>query len=111
MLIIGVAGGILILLQLRGKRITVDTDKKIIKSFLSKVAIEHLTEVIVKKIKVNQRVNSRVSSSNVSMYFYKAYLKDGEQKHLISSNRKEKRDLEKLQAIANDLNIDFTKNY
>ena len=110
-LIIGLFGAGMIWLQLRGKRITVDTTKKVIKSGGKTHAIKSPHRIFMKEVKMSQTVNARVNSTNVRMYFYKAYLHDGKETILLSSNRKEDRDLEKLQAIALDLNIPLEKTY
>ncbi len=104
-------GTLLIWIQIRGKRITVDTSARVIKSGGELVSINNPSSLFLKEVKVSQTVNSRVNSSNVKMYFYKAYIQDGEESHLISCNGDDKRDMESLKKIANDLQIPFEKNY
>ena len=88
-----------------------DTAAKTIKNGSLAHSIKQPTKVFMNKQRYSQNVNSRVSSTNVKSYFYKAYLEDGEEKVLLSSNKSEERDLQKLQAIAMDLNIPFERNY
>ena len=106
-----IIGAILIWIQLRGKRIYVNTKTKIVKSQGETFKISDPLMIFMREIRVSQNVNSRVSTTNVKMYFYKGYLQDGESKILISCNRNEKRDMEKLKQIASDLNIPFQLNY
>ena len=108
-LIFTMIGGLLIWWQLRGKRVIIDVSKRTIKKGLKTISIESPLQIIFKETSISQRVNSRVSSTTVQNYFYKAFLEMGEQKILISSNRKESRDFEKLKLIASDLGIDFVK--
>lgn len=110
-LIIGAIGGLVIYWQNRGKRIIVDTNEQFIKSGFSKEQIKDPQRIYINKVRISQNVNSHVSSANVKFYFYKAFLQDGEEKHLISCNRKEERDMERLKAIAKDLKIDLELNY
>ncbi|MEP1032901.1 hypothetical protein [Ekhidna sp.] len=109
--ILMVFGAGLIWCQLRGKSITVDTKEKIIKSGNDIKAIKSPTMVYINEVQVSQNVNSRVQSANVKMYFYKAYIQDGEESHLISCNRNDTRDMEALENIAKDLQIPFEMNY
>lgn len=104
-------GVLLVWLQLRGKRITVDTSAKVVKSGGEIARINNPSLVFMKEVKISQRVNSRGSSTNVKMYFYKGYIQDGEESHLISCNRNDKRDMEALKQIAQDLSVPFEKNY
>ena len=104
-------GVLLVWWQQRGGRISVDTAAKTIKNGSLAHSIKQPTKVFMNKQRYSQNVNSRVSSTNVKSYFYKAYLEDGEEKVLLSSNKSEERDLQKLQAIAMDLNIPFERNY
>lgn len=110
-MIVALFGTSMIWLQLRGKRIAVDTDQKIIKSAGKTHKIENPEKIILNEVKMSQTVNARVNSTNVKMYFYKAYLLDGDEKILLSSNRKEDRDIAKLKAIADDLCVELVKNY
>ena len=110
-LIVTALGAGMIWLQLRGKRINVDTAQKTIKSGSKTHAITSPTQIFINEVRVSQNVNSRVQSSNVKMYFYKAYLQDEDEKILLSSNRKEERDLSKLKSIADDLRVELVKNY
>ena len=111
MLIVTVFGAGMIWLQLKGKRIHVDTDAKTVKSDEGVHTIQHPTQIFMNEVTLAQRVNSRVNSANVRTRFYKAYLQDGEEKILLSSNRREERDWKKLEAIATDLKIDLVKHY
>jgi len=110
-LIFTLIGAGMIWLQLRGKRIYVDTSAKTIKSAGKIRDIKNPSQVFMNEVKLSQRVNSRAQSTNVNMYYYKAYLQDGEEKVLLSSNRKESRDMEKLTAIAKDLGVEFHQNF
>ncbi len=104
-------GFLLIWIQLRGKRITVDTNEKFVKSEGEKIGLSSPSMVYMNEVRVSQNVNSRGSTANVKMYFYKAYIQDGEQNILISCNRSDKRDMEVIQKIAKDLQVPFRKNY
>ncbi|WP_436515459.1 hypothetical protein [Ekhidna sp. To15] len=104
-------GAGLIWLQLRGKRIMVDTTSRTVKSGREITSIDNPSQVFMKEVRVSQTVNSRGSSANVKMYFYKAYIQDGDNNILISCNRNDQRDMEALKRIANDLKIPFEKNY
>lgn len=108
-LIVALFGVGLIWLQLRGKRIIVDTGERIIKAGGKTHKIKNPKKIYLKEVKMSQTVNARVSSSNVKTYFYKAYLLDGEDKILLSSNRKEERDMAKLKAIADELRVELEK--
>ena len=110
-LIFGLLGGMLIWIQLRGKRIVVDTIAKTVKSSNKTHNIQNPIEVYVTEAKVSQTVNSRSQSSNVRTFFYKAYLLNAEDRILLSSNRNEQRDLAKLDAIAKELGVELVKNY
>ncbi|MEM0938965.1 MAG: hypothetical protein AAF600_07965 [Bacteroidota bacterium] len=88
-----------------------DTSEKIVKSGSKTYNIIKPIQIYMNKVKMSQNVNSRVSSSNIKAYFYKAYLLDGGEKILLSSNRKEDRDLEKLVSITKEFGISFIKNY
>lgn len=110
-LLMTLIGAGLIWLQLRGRRIVVDTANKTVLSDGLTHSIKSADKLYINEVKVRQRVNSRAQSANISTYFYKAYMMIGEEKILISSNRKEGRDMKKLQAIAKDLNIALIKNY
>ncbi len=110
-LIFIVVGTNLIILQLRGKRIVVDTDAKTVKSGKETFDVSNTSLIFMNEVGVSQRVNSRASSANVKMYFYKAYIQSGDEKILISCNRSEKRDLESIQKIAEALQVPFQKNY
>ncbi|WP_421764544.1 hypothetical protein [Ekhidna sp.] len=104
-------GAGLIWLQLRGKRIIVDTKNKLVKSGKSIHQLKNPTMVFINEVKLSQTVNSRVSSSHVKMYFYKAYIQDGENCILISCNRNDQRDMKTLKQIASDLRVPFEQNY
>ena len=110
-LIFGVFGAAMIWLQLKGKIVSVDTSKKIIKSGGKTHQILSPVQLYMNEVKVSQNVNSRAQTANIKTFFYKAYLQDGNESILLSSNRKETRDLERLKAIAKDLNIEFSQNY
>ena len=110
-LIFGLLGGLLIWIQLRGKRIVVDTIAKTVKSSNKTHNIQNPIEVYINEVKVSQTVNSRSQSSNVRIFFYKAYILDGKNRILLSSNRNEQRDLAKLGAIAKELGVELVKNY
>lgn len=110
-LLMTLIGAGLIWLQLRGKRIVVNTANKTVLSDGKIHSIEGVDKLYMNEVKVRQRVNSRAQSANISTYFYKAYIMVGEEKILISSNRKENRDMKKLEAIAKNLNITLIKNY
>ncbi|MEM7549510.1 MAG: hypothetical protein AAF363_07545 [Bacteroidota bacterium] len=110
-LIFAVVGGALIWLQLHGKRTIVDTSEKIVKSGSKVHRVTNPSLIFMNEVRVAQNVNSRVSTTSVQSYFYKAYLHEGEEKILLSSNRKEDRDLETLKSISKDLGIPFVKNY
>ncbi len=104
-------GILMIWLQLRGKRITIDTENRFVKSGRTSVKIVNPSMVFINEVRVSQNVNSRVNSANVKMYFYKAFIQDGENKILISCNRNENRDIEAIKKISEDLGIPFQKNY
>ncbi|MEM6737587.1 MAG: hypothetical protein AAF620_16110 [Bacteroidota bacterium] len=104
-------GAVLIWWQIRGKRIKVDTSEKTVKSGSKTYNIIEPIQIYMNKVMMSQNVNSRVSSSNIKAYFYKAYLLDRGAKILLSSNRKEDRDLEKLVSITQEFGITFIKNY
>lgn len=104
-------GALLIWLQLRGKRITVDTEARVVKSGSEVISIKNPSQVFINEVRMSQTVNSRGSSTNVKMYFYKAYIQDGDNSILISCNRNDERDMEALKKIAKDLQIPFEKNY
>jgi len=104
-------GVLLILLQLRGKRVTVDTQNKTIKKGLKTIALNAPNRLFVNKVNLTQRVNSRASSTQAQHLFYKAFLQDGDEKIQISSNRKEERDMKTLKGIADELGIEFVLNY
>lgn len=106
-----VIGALLVLLQLRGKRITVDTEKKSVIAGNETIKLINPTMVFMNEVKMSQTVSSRGSTTNVKMYFYKAFIHDGEYTIMISCNRSESRDLEKLEQIAKDLNVPFQKNF
>ena len=110
-LLLTLIGAIMILWQSRGKRIVVDTDKRIIKRFFKTSSIKNPSQVFIIRVRVSQNVNSRVSTTNVKTNFYKGYLMDGKDEIEISSNRKEMRDMDKLKAIASELGVPFTQNY
>lgn len=89
----------------------VDTDNRVVKNGKKSHQLTNPIHVIVNRVRMAQTVNSRVSSSNVSMFFYKGYIQDGEEKILISSNRSEKRDMQKLIDLAQALDVDLILNY
>lgn len=104
-------GGLLVWLQLRGKRITVDTQSKTIKAGGKTIKLKKPTALVMREVNMSQTVNSIVNSANVKMHFYKACLLDEQKEHWISCNRKETRDLANLKRIAEELNIPFQQNY
>ena len=104
-------GFLLVWFQYRGKTITVDTEAKNVKSGGNSIEISNPSMVYMNEVKVSQNVNSRGSSANVKMYFYKAYIQDGENSILISCNRNDQRDIKAIAAIANDLGVPFKQNY
>ena len=114
-----IPGGIILILigaffiwfQLRGKRIKVNTKELNVKSGRELIKLQNPEMVYINEVRMGQRVNSRVNSASVKMHFYKGYIKDGEKIILISSNRKETRDWDKLKAIASDLGVEFIRNY
>lgn len=110
LILIAIGAG-LVWVQLRGKRIIVDTDAKTVKAGKETFDISNASSVFMNEVGVSQRVNSRVSSANVKMYFYKAFIQNGDEKVLISCNRNDKRDMESIQKIAEALQVPFTKNY
>lgn len=110
-LVLGAVGGLLIWWQLRGKRVTVDTGSKTIKAGLKTIALNGPRQVLLKKIKVSQNLNSRGSTANVKSEFYVAFILDGDDRHQISSNRKPERDMDKLKQIADDLKVELVVNY
>lgn len=110
-IILIVIGAFLIWIQLRGKRITVDTNAKEVISGKEKTPIIHPSLVYMNEVRVSQNVNSRGSSANVKMYFYKAYIQDGENAILVSCNRNDQRDMNALKKIATDLQVPFQLNY
>lgn len=110
-LIVTVFGAGIIWLQLRGKRISLNTTQRTVRSEGKMHKIKKPERIFMNKVVLSQTVNARVNSTNVRMYFYKAYLLDGEEKILISSNRKEERDMAKLKAIADELRVELVKNY
>ncbi len=110
-LIVTIFGTILVLLQLRGKRIAVDTEEKTITSSGNTHIIKSPNQIFINRVKVSQNVNSRAQSANVKTYFYKGFLQDGDEKVLLSSNRSEDRDMAKLKAIADEFRIELVKNY
>jgi len=110
-ILFGIVGLAMIWLQLKGKRVQVDTETRIIHFSGEKYKMDTPEKIFMNRIRISQNVNSRAQSTNVKTYFYKAYLQDGDEKILLSSNKAEGRDLEKLKAIARDLGIDFTLNY
>ena len=110
-LLIGLSGAGLIWFQLRGKRVSVDTSEKIVKSGGKIIQLTAPVKMYMNEVKVSQRVNARVNSADFKSYFYKAYLQQGDEKILLSSNRKPGRDMEKLKQIAQDLSIDFQVNF
>lgn len=106
-----ILGVLLIWLQNRGRRITVNTNNKTVRVGGKISEITNPTGVYINEVKVSQNVYSRVSSANVRMYFYKGYIQDGENRILISCNRNDERDLEAMRAIAKDLGVPFEKTY
>lgn len=104
-------GAFLIYIQLRGKRIKVDTDAKTVVSQGETTQLSTPSMLFIKEVRVSQNINSRVNSTNVKMYFYKAFIQDGDNFILISCNRNDNRDLDALKNIAKDLNIPFQQNY
>ncbi|MEO9871932.1 hypothetical protein [Ekhidna sp.] len=104
-------GSFLVWFQLRGKRITVDTGNKLVKSGKDIIQLVEPSIVFMNEVRVSQTVNSRGSSTNVKMYFYKAYIQDGDNRALISCNRNDQRDMEAIKKIAEDLNVPFQQNY
>lgn len=104
-------GILMILWQLRGKRVHLNTESKTIRKGTQTIQLKEPTRISINQVKMSQRVNSRVSSTQARQTFYKAYLQDGDENHVISSNRKEERDMEKLKAIAKDLGVELTINY
>ncbi|WP_420316267.1 hypothetical protein [Ekhidna sp.] len=104
-------GAFLIWLQLRGKRITVDTEAKTVKAGGKTQKLSNPSLVFMKEIRMSQNINSRVNSANVKTYFYMAYIQDDTERILISCNRNDQRDLDKLKKIAGDLNIPFQLEY
>ena len=110
-LIIAAFGAGMIWLQLRGGRIQVDMGKKVVRSGRSKHVITNPFQIFINEVRVTQNVNSRAQSMNAKTVFYKAYLLDGEDKVLLSSNRNEERDMAKLKAIADELRVELVKNY
>ena len=106
-----VAGVVLVWLQNRGRRITVDTQNKTVKAGGKITSVSNPVSVYLNESRVSQNVNSRVSSAKVKMYFYKGYIQDGENRILISCNRNDERDLEAMKSIAKDLGVPFEKTY
>lgn len=106
-----VIGAFLIWIQLRGKRITVDTNTKEVISGKEKTPITNPSLVYMNEVRVSQNVNSRGSSANVKMYFYKAYIQDGDNAILISCNRDDQRDMDNIKKIAEDLKVPFQQNF
>ncbi|WP_462251699.1 hypothetical protein [Ekhidna sp.] len=106
-----VVGAALVWIQLRGKRIGVDTDAKLVTSGKETFDISNASLVYMNEVRVSQNVNSRGSSANVKMYFYKAFIQNGDENVLISCNRSEKRDMEAIKKIAEALQVPFQKNY
>ncbi|MEM7296939.1 MAG: hypothetical protein AAF391_01600 [Bacteroidota bacterium] len=111
MLTIAVVGLVLILWQQRGKRVLVDTKERIIRAGFKKIEIKDPKRIFINQVRMSQNVNSQVSRTNVKSLFYKTFLQDGEEKHLLSCNRDPERDMESLEKIAKDLAIELTKNY
>ena len=110
-LMLALLGAGMIWAQLRGKRVKVDTENRTVRSSGKVYALRNPEKIFMNKIRVSQNVNSRAQSANVKTYFYLAYLQDGDEKILLSSNRKEERDLDALKSIASDLDVDFVLNY
>lgn len=106
-LFFAVLGAGMVWLQLRGKRIHVDTATKTVNRGRHTHKIQDPVVIFINKVKVAQTVNARSQSTNVKTFFYKAYLLDGEAKVLLSSNRKVERDLKKLKDIAADLKVEL----
>ncbi|NQZ76280.1 MAG: hypothetical protein HRT61_09230 [Ekhidna sp.] len=97
--------------QLRGKRITVDTKDKTVKRGRDVIQLSNPTAIIMKEVRLSQNVNSRASTTTVKSYFYKAFIQDGDKSILISCNGNDKRDVETLNRIAEDLSIPFIRKY
>ena len=110
-IILMVIGAFLAWLQLQGKRITVDTDAKVVKAGGDTIDISNASLVFMNEVLVSQNVNSRGSSANVKMCFYKAFIQLEDDNVLISCNRSEDRDMEAIKKIANDLQVSFQKKY
>ncbi len=104
-------GVLLVWWQLRGGRIIVDTQAKTIKSGKLLHQMKQPDRIFMNKQRFSQNVNSRVNTMNVHLHFYKAYLEDGDDKILLSSNKKEERDWKKLEQISKDLDIPLVRNY
>ena len=111
LLLVTVFGVAMVWIQMRGKRIAVDTKAKTIRSAGKTYQIRNPAQLFINEVRVRQNVNSRAQSANIKTYFYKAYLMDGGEKILLSSNRNDTRDMEALQSIANDLGVELVKNY
>lgn len=104
-------GLLLIWFQLRGKRILVDTENKTVKGLGKEITLKNPQRIYLKEVRMRQNINSRTSSSSVKLYFYKAYIQDGNESILISCNRKASRDLDSLKQIATDLSVPFEQHY